>query len=174
MHSDRLQPSRRGQNLRKTVLHLLVMALKLVAESRYGEILIAKDASEIEYEAVDSQEVKPTKGAMRIMDLIVSFTGILRRDIAHQDRFRDLSTLELRIQIILEVQIAILDLYYNKWKHVLSNFDLSHSFALAGELREEKKKQAGVAGLEKLCRVYGSAAWIDDHLRGWTDEVRRK
>jgi RAD50-interacting protein 1 len=64
-----------------------------------------------------------------------------------------------------------LDLYYNKWKLLLNKFDLSHSFALAGELREEKKKQAGVAGLERLCRVYGSAAWIDDHLRGWTDEV---
>jgi hypothetical protein len=55
----------------------------VVAESRYSEILIAKDASEIEYEAVDSQEVKPTKGAMRIMDLIVSFTGIVLGDFTH-------------------------------------------------------------------------------------------
>ena len=47
----------------------------LVADSRYSEILSAKDASEIEYEAVDTLDVKPTKGAMRIMDLIVSFTG---------------------------------------------------------------------------------------------------
>ena len=46
-----------------------------VAESRYNDILSANDALEIEYEAIDSLDIKPTKGAMRIMDLIESFTG---------------------------------------------------------------------------------------------------
>jgi len=45
------------------------------AESRYNDILSAKDASELEYEAVDALDVKPTKGAMRIMDLLETFTG---------------------------------------------------------------------------------------------------
>ena len=46
-----------------------------VAESRYNDILSANDASEIEYEAVDTLDVKPTKGAMRVMDLLETFTG---------------------------------------------------------------------------------------------------
>jgi hypothetical protein len=33
------------------------------------------DASEIEYEGVDALEIKPTKGALRIMDLLETFTG---------------------------------------------------------------------------------------------------
>jgi hypothetical protein len=47
-----------------------------VAESRYNDILSANDALEIEYEAIDSLDIKPTKGAMRIIDLIESFTGL--------------------------------------------------------------------------------------------------
>ena len=47
------------------------------AEGRYNDILSAKDASELEYDAVDAQEVKPTKGAMRIIDLLETFTGFL-------------------------------------------------------------------------------------------------
>jgi len=52
---------------------------KNFAEGRYNDILSAKDASELEYEAVDVQEVKPTKGSMRIMDLLETFTGNLLR-----------------------------------------------------------------------------------------------
>ena len=87
------------------------------------------------------------------------------------DRFRGLSSLAGRIQFVLEVQIAILNLYHSKWKSNLEKFELSHPFALAGELREDRKKQAGSVGLERICRVYGSAAWIEDHLKDWTDEV---
>jgi RAD50-interacting protein 1 len=71
----------------------------------------------------------------------------------------------------VEVQIAILELYYSKWKGNVEKFEMSHPYALAGELRDEGKKAAGVSGLERLCRVYGSSAWIEDHLKDWTDEV---
>jgi RINT-1 / TIP-1 family len=76
-----------------------------------------------------------------------------------------------RLQFIMEVQIAILDLYHGKWKANVEKFEASHPLALAGELREEGKKVAGVAGLERLCRVYGSSTWVEDHLKDWTDEV---
>ena len=36
----------------------------------------AKDASEIEYEAVAAHDVKPTKGAMRVIDLLETFPGM--------------------------------------------------------------------------------------------------
>ena len=72
---------------------------------------------------------------------------------------------------MVEVQIGILDLYHGKWKANVEKFEISHPYALAGELREEGKKIAGVAGLERLCRVYGSSTWVEDHLKDWTDEV---
>ena len=78
---------------------------------------------------------------------------------------------EQRLQFVMEVQIAILGLYHGKWKANVENFEASHPLALAGELREEGKKVAGVAGLERLCRAYGSSTWVEDHLKDWTDEV---
>ena len=78
---------------------------------------------------------------------------------------------EQRLQFVMEVQIAILDLYHGKWKANVEKFEASHPLALAGELREEGKKVAGVAGLERLCRVYGSSTWVEDHLKDWTEEV---
>ena len=78
---------------------------------------------------------------------------------------------EQRLQFVMEVQIAILDLYHGKWKANVEKFEASHPLALAGELREEGKKVAGVAGLDRLCRVYGSSTWVEDHLKDWTDEV---
>lgn len=71
----------------------------------------------------------------------------------------------------MEVQITILDLYHAKWKANADKFEISHPYALAGELREDGKKIAGVAGIERLCRIYGSSAWVEDHLKDWTDEV---
>jgi hypothetical protein len=78
---------------------------------------------------------------------------------------------EQRLQFVMEVQIEILDLYHGKWKANVEKFEASRPLALAGELREEGKKVAGVAGLERLCRVYGSSTWVEDHLKDWTDEV---
>jgi len=71
----------------------------------------------------------------------------------------------------VEVQVSILDLYHGKWKANVEKFEISHPLALAGELREDGKKTSGVAGLERLCRVYGSSTWVEDHLKDLTDEV---
>ena len=71
----------------------------------------------------------------------------------------------------MNVQMDILVLYYDKLNANVDKFEMSHPYALAGELREEGKKTAGVAGLQRLCRIYGSATWIEDHLKDSTDEV---
>jgi RAD50-interacting protein 1 len=81
---------------------------------------------------------------------------------------------EQRLQFVLDAQIVILDMYYHKWKAYVEKFEISHPYALVGELREEGKKAAGVAGLERLCRVYGSTTWVEDHLRDWTDDVNSR
>lgn len=105
------------------------------------------------------------------MDLLETFTGLSFQFLFNVDRFRGLAMFEQRLQFVVEVQIAILDLYHGKWKANLETFEVSHPYALAGELRDEGKKATGVAGLERLCRVYGSSSWVEDHLKDWTDEV---
>lgn len=64
------------EGCRKRLYVRFVLVLTKVAAARYNDILSASDASEIEYEAVDAQDVKPTKGAMRIVDLLETFTGL--------------------------------------------------------------------------------------------------
>jgi len=98
--------------------------------------------------------------------LVTTFTSSLI-----VDRFRGLAVFEQRLQFIVDVQIGILELYHSKWKANVEKFEMSHPYALAGELREEGKKIAGVSGLERLCRIYGTATWVEDHLKDWTDEV---
>ena len=128
--------------------------LTKVAESRYNDILSAKDASEVEYEGVDALDVKPTKGAMRVMDLLETFTGLTPNSPAHVDRFRGLAIFEHRLQFVVEVQISILDLNHGKWKANVEKFEISHPYALAVNATNSRDfvAQAG----ERMCFV-GSA-----------------
>ena len=48
----------------------------LVAEARYGEILHAEDAWEIDEENTTDDELKPTKSAARLMNLLELVTSI--------------------------------------------------------------------------------------------------
>ena len=54
----------------------------IVALSRYQNILVAKDAWEIDYDSVEEREAKPTKSAIRLKDLLEAITG--RRQQVHK------------------------------------------------------------------------------------------
>ena len=148
--------------LKKIVYYPHCSDLTIVAESRYNQILSSEASSEIEYDAVDAQDTKPTKGAMQVMELLETFTN----------RFDGLIVFEQRLQFVVDVQISILELYQSKWKANVEKFEISHPYALAGELREEGKRSAGVQGLERLCRVYGSCTWVEERLKDFTNDVR--
>lgn len=37
--------------------------------------------------------------------------------------------------------------------------------------KEDQASVQGVAGLERLCRVYGSAEYLEKKMRDWSDDV---
>ena len=75
------------------------------------------------------------------------------------------------MQFIIEIPLAILDQYNDKWKAVLSKFEASHPIAFTDELDEGQKTTAGVRGLERLCQIYGTASWVEHRLKSWDQEV---
>ena len=54
------------------LLHLLIM---VVALARYRDIVDAPDFGDLDYESVDPAATKPTKGVIRVNDLLETITG---------------------------------------------------------------------------------------------------
>ena len=93
------------------------------------------------------------------MELLETFT----------ERF-DGTVFEHRLQFVVDVQLSILELYRRKWKANVEKIEISHPYAIAGELRDDKRS-SGVPGLERLCRVYGSCTWVEERLNDFTNDV---
>lgn len=51
--------------------------MHLVALARYQSIVEAPDFGDLDYESVDPKATKPTKGAIRVNDLLETITGAL-------------------------------------------------------------------------------------------------
>ena len=43
--------------------------------------------------------------------------------------------------------------------------------AVQGVSREDQASLVGVGGLERLCRVYGSAEYLEKAMRDWSDDI---
>ena len=52
---------------------------RAVALKRYHDIVEAEDWRDLDYESVDTKATKPTKGAIRVNDLLETITGKLGR-----------------------------------------------------------------------------------------------
>ncbi|KAK9464866.1 TIP-1 family-domain-containing protein [Lipomyces arxii] len=138
---------------------------KNFAFDRYQDIIAAADAWVIDFDAVGETETKPTKSAIRLRDLLETII----------ERYRPLKSFVHRIRFLMDIQIAILDSYHNRISASLDAFEnLSSSIvrAVSGVAEEERKKMVyGFAGIERLCRAYGSANTIRDALRDWGDDL---
>jgi hypothetical protein len=51
--------------------------LSIVALKRYHDIVEADDWRDLDYESVDTKATKPTKGAIRVDDLLETITGTI-------------------------------------------------------------------------------------------------
>ena len=54
---------------------LLEANVRVVALSRYQNIVDDPDFGDLDYESVDPKATKPTKGAIRVNDLLETITG---------------------------------------------------------------------------------------------------
>jgi hypothetical protein len=134
--------------------------------SRYHTILAAPDAWVIDYESVEPSESKPTKSAIRLKDLLETVT----------DSYRPLISFSQRLRFLIDIQISILDQYHDRLNSSVEAFRvLSSSIARAvqGTSKEEVQSLSGLGGLERLCKAYGSAMFMENCMRDWSEDIVR-
>ena len=157
--------ARSGKSLYVLFIDLKVVANKhLVALSRYHDIIDAEESDEIDYDSVDPGATKPTSAAIRVNDLLETVT----------DRYRTLVSLDEKIEFLLNIQITIFNILQLRFHDSLQAY-LSHAASIArtvhGISRETQAELRGFRGLERLCRVYGSAEYLEKKLDDWGDDI---
>ncbi|KAI0590079.1 rint-1 family protein [Pyrenophora tritici-repentis] len=134
------------------------------ALSRYQNIVEAPDFGDLDYDSVDPKATKPTKGAIRVNDLLETIT----------DRYRPLASFSQKLTFLIDIQIAIFDKLHERLQSNLEAYlSLTTSLgrAMGGVTKGEQEKLLGVQGLERLCKTYGSADYLERAMRDWSDDV---
>lgn len=75
---------------------------------------------------------------------------------------------------MIDIQITIFDRFHNRLVDSLEAY-LTRTSSIArtvqGVSREAQAELQGLGGLEHLCRVYGSAEYLEKKMRDWSDDV---
>ncbi|EXJ87247.1 hypothetical protein A1O3_04206 [Capronia epimyces CBS 606.96] len=133
---------------------------KEFALSRYKSIRDAADSGDVDFDA-DATQTKPTKGAIRVNDLLETIT----------DRYRGLSSFSQKMTFLLDIQLSIFDDYHNHLHGALqAHLVASHT---AGRLLQggSEADAFGLKGLESLTKIYGSAEFLERKMSDWSDDV---
>ncbi len=137
---------------------------KNFALSRYQNIIDAPESGEIDYDGVDPRATKPTYAAVRVNDLLETIT----------DRYKPLTSFSQKLRFLIDIQIAIFDRFHSRFHDSLEAY-LARTSSIArtvqGVSRETQAELQGLGGLERLCRIYGSAEYLEKKMRDWSDDV---
>jgi hypothetical protein len=78
------------------------------------------------------------------------------------------------LRFLIDIQIAILDKFHVRLHSALEAYMVltsSIARAVQGVSKEDQASLAGVGGLERLCRVYGSAEYLERAMRDCSDDI---
>lgn len=129
---------------------------------RYDKIIDNPDSRSIDYDGVENGRTKPTKGALRINDLLEKIT----------ERYRMLASFSQKMKFLMDIQLAIFDKYHAYlFEHFRTFQAQSHT---AGRLTAGAVAAAealGLPGLESLVKIFGSAEYLERKMTDWSDDV---
>ncbi|KAL8692445.1 MAG: hypothetical protein Q9224_003956 [Gallowayella concinna] len=144
---------------------------KNFALSRYKTIIDPPESFEIDYDSVEPSATKPTNAAIRVNDLLETIT----------DRYRPLPSFSQKLRFLIDIQIAIFDLYHsvladNLEKYIYNTSSLARtvqgvSSSTSRSAPKEQPSLDGLSGIERLTRVYGSAEYLENKMGDWSDDV---
>jgi hypothetical protein len=141
-------------------------AEKMFVVKRYEEIHSGPDRGQIDFDGADAGKTKPTYGSTKVCDLLHSVT----------QQYKELRRFSHQIRFFVEIQSYLLDQYFGVLNDSLSVYLTSITTVgrtLHGISKEEQASLEGIGGLDRLCRMYGSADRIIFVLKEWScDEVR--
>ncbi|KPI37559.1 RAD50-interacting protein 1 [Cyphellophora attinorum] len=132
------------------------------ALERYKSIRDAADSGDVDYDGVDRGETKPTKGAIRVNDLLETIT----------DRYRGLSSFSQKMKFVIGVQISIFDDYHAHLHESLQAYLASTH--RAGRYLQGQYTNDGTfdkKALNTLCKIFGSAEFLERKMLDWSDDV---
>ncbi|KAF3491474.1 RINT-1 family protein [Arthroderma uncinatum] len=136
---------------------------KNFALARYQNIIDAEDGGEIDYDGVAPTATKPTKAALRVNDLLENITEL----------YRPLSSFSQKLRFLIDIQITIFDLFHERLHSGLEAY-LAMTSAIGRTVQGSSTGQPnieGVSGLERLCRIFGSAEYLEKKMQDWGDDV---
>lgn len=134
------------------------------ALSRYQNIIDDPDSSTLDYDSLSSNATKPTKAAIRVNDLLETIT----------DRYRPLSSFKQKLRFLVEIQISIFDRFHTRLSSGLEAYLTMTSRVgrtMQGIAASDLASIQGVGALDRLCRIFGSAEYLEKALRDWSDDV---
>lgn len=134
------------------------------ALARYDAIISDRNTGLLDYDSVDGSVTKPTKAAIRVNDLLETIT----------DRYRPLTSFNQKIKFLIDIQIAVFDRFHSRLNEGLEAY-LTRSSTVArtvhGVSNADSAEISGVKGLDRLCRVFGSAEYLEKAMSDWSEDV---
>lgn len=133
------------------------------AMERFEKILQDSDGRNIDYEYAADGRMKPTYAAVRITDLLRTVTS----------QYSRLRKVRHKIQFLINIQIDILEEYDGRLRGSLEAYQSITSTigrTLHGASKEQLAALEGTGGLESLCKVLGSADYVVNTLKDWSNE----
>ena len=139
---------------------------KNFALARYDQIIEAPDCDELDLDSTGPNSTKPTKGAIRVNDLLETIT----------ERYRSLSSFSQKMKFVIEIQIEIFDMYHRRMHGSFQNYLLATTRAgqiLGGSSvgSSGEARLSGTRALESLCKVFGSAEYLEGKMSDWNEDV---
>lgn len=132
------------------------------ALARYKEIIDAPDSGHIDHEGVEVSATKPTKAAIRVNDLLETIT----------ERYQPLSSFSQKLRFLIDIQITIFDQLHERLRSALEAYlAMTSTIGRTVQGAEGQASVEGVAGLERLCRVFGSAEYLEKKMEDWSNDV---
>lgn len=131
------------------------------ALTRYKKIRDSEDSKDIDYDGFENGQTKPTKGAVRLNDLLETIT----------DRYRMLSSFSQKMKFLMDIQLSIFDDYHGFLHEALEAYLASSHTAgrlISGQTVDEA---LGMKGLESLAKIFGSAEYLERKMADWSDDV---
>ncbi|RAO64460.1 uncharacterized protein BHQ10_000472 [Talaromyces amestolkiae] len=134
---------------------------KEFALSRYKDIIDTPESGQIDYDGVDANVTKPTSAAIRVNDLLETVT----------DLYRPLSSFSQKLRFLIDIQITIFDQFHERLRSGLEAY-LAMTSAIGRTVQgNDQGTLEGVAGLDRLCRIFGSAEYLEKKMQDWSDDV---
>ncbi|KAL4991391.1 TIP-1 family-domain-containing protein [Aspergillus falconensis] len=132
------------------------------ALARYKEIVDTPDSGHLDYDGVEPTATKPTKAAIRVNDLLETIT----------ERYQPLSSFSQKLRFLIDIQITLFDQFHERLHSALEAYlTMTSTIGRTVQGTDGQASVEGIAGLERLCRVFGSAEYLEKKMDDWNNEV---